>query len=1648
MIPFYGNKAPRFKITEQPELEQALNLLAESVDSVSGRVPRILSGNGISVGSFDGAVTISSLVNSHQKDFSRFKIISDYLDSGDFIIRIGVGTIAVVNQGVVTPIAPKIKGVYNYNNTDPVFDKDFPLGPYFLATEAFTKTGVYIKINALNGNYDAEVVLHNKSTSEHPNFEAESIYFELGTVEYATTGVEVYQKWESDIFLSSDVKECPFMLSDVTAYGQTNGTPSLTVKVKRTLVYEGVGKQNGRYPTGMGDKWDYEVPLENTHKWYAVYVVMEFDRATKRLKTYDEAIYISFEEEYKENTSTLQYELIGEVNVGPDAKDATVINYKSSVCQEVVPDFDKLVEYCPFFVKDVSERDEDGNVTSVNISIKPEYVEGRLPSGMVWDRDYVLEVQEAVLGRGKFNVYLKMMLDETGTIANYDKALSIELTKYERATGSAIKWYLIAEVFTVGYGSGNDDTPLNVIDYVKNLCPSAFSDLPNDCAFEIEDATDEEGIKTQIRIGQVDWWRYPDGMVEGKPYQIVVPDPAINWYAIYIQVLLNGNGEMLGVYDDESVTISYQTDYQKSTALVEWILIGEITISSREGIDADENGSGGRYISYIQNYCNQASIPKKSGCYFEVLDASDSPDDLAILVRNDTVNWSDRYPDKMTADSTYTIPLDHEESQWFVVYVVMDVDPQTQEIRGGGDSDGYAEGYCYLEVSKEYIEYKKDTKYYFQIAEVNIGYNEDGKAVIDYISNTCLVPSYPIEKKYCPFQVTDRSTYDDGGQSTNCVVKIQCDSVEGNRYPVGMSNNPDCEFNLEITTEDLDAAGMCYIFLRIELDENGKLETYPEALTIQPSSTYLPSGARTKFTLIASVETERGGCIVPNKIVNRCPDSPLSLMESCPFQIEDHSYNGQEVKVLVNNGKIDGAYPVGMGVEGEDNTSIRYVLDLPTDDGTRWYAIYAKIRLNHLGAVDYKALDYIVIAAFDNYQQSSPYFQYSLLGEVSISDDGGEEGGCYISNIINYCYTPQVQASSTCPFECVDATYATYDTTGNVPTGKVPAVVIRNGKMEGRYPQDMEYDTIYYVQTPNKPWNAIYAKFKTDSRGNLLGTEDAVSFVVSAEPLYTDTDATYELIAEVNVDDDGNGADEVTFIKNYCYVPYLKADAYCPFTVTDNSDYNEGGEPTNCVVIVQSDQVDGQWPVGMNGVDDYRLTLDSEDFNENGECYIYVRLEVDIDGNLESYPTAITIQPSKGYLTTGARTQYLLVATVYANDGVIIPNTIVNYCPVPTVESVKTCNFELEDASWGGSVIVLVNNSKVDGGYPKLMSGTGRFTSANCENGNIPADAGWYAFYVVTRLNYWGGIDYDIEDPIVINYFDHYRINTAYYQYDLIGEVTVSDDGGGGFYISHIKNYCPVPTITYSANCPFECVDATDQDHNRAAVVIRNGQIEGQFPSEMTADGFYEVPLAEGFNAIYAVIRIKSDGTFEGENGSVYFEVSENDYITETFEDKVYELIAEVKVEDNKVVFIKNYCYEPFLTDKSSSYNLKDTGCRFRVTDVTNYAQSGYVIHVKVQPDLVQGRFPDNMSLDGDPYTLELDTSQFIYCKLQYKDDDVVLDTNSDAITIFQSKDIMENTVNEEYVLIATVTIVNDVITTIVNNCTAVIPNPCLLSWS
>jgi hypothetical protein len=121
--------------------------------------------------------------------------------------------------------------------------------------------------------------------------------------------------------------------------------------------------------------------------------------------------------------------------------------------------------------------------------------------------------------------------------------------------------------------------------------------------------------------------------------------------------------------------------------------------------------------------------------------------------------------------------------------------------------------------------------------------------------------------------------------------------------------------------------------------------------------------------------------------------------------------------------------------------------------------------------------------------------------------------------------------------------------------------------------------------------------------------------------------------------------------------------------------------------------------------------------------------------------------------------------------------------------------------------------------------------------------------------------------------------------------------------------------------------------------------------------------------------------------------------------------------------------------------------CPFRVTDKSTTGAK--VVEVAQNVVLTpNARFPQGMGIGYPPFYLTITETSYIYVKIIYVPNDVVVDPIEEAVTIAVKNELTQNTVNDEYILLAIVVMEDGKITQVVNSCPNVVANPCNLNWS
>lgn len=132
--------------------------------------------------------------------------------------------------------------------------------------------------------------------------------------------------------------------------------------------------------------------------------------------------------------------------------------------------------------------------------------------------------------------------------------------------------------------------------------------------------------------------------------------------------------------------------------------------------------------------------------------------------------------------------------------------------------------------------------------------------------------------------------------------------------------------------------------------------------------------------------------------------------------------------------------------------------------------------------------------------------------------------------------------------------------------------------------------------------------------------------------------------------------------------------------------------------------------------------------------------------------------------------------------------------------------------------------------------------------------------------------------------------------------------------------------------------------------------------------------------------------------------------------------------------------------DQGINSGSSSASCPFRISNATN----GTTKKIRIDQNTVNvntgARWPQGMGPKNPPYEVTITDTSYIYIKLVYVTDDVIVKPDEDAITVAVETELKTNTVDEEYVLIGIVAVYGDAVA-ITNQCTTVTANPCNLAW-
>lgn len=353
-------------------------------------------------------------------------------------------------------------------------------------------------------------------------------------------------------------------------------------------------------------------------------------------------------------------------------------------------------------------------------------------------------------------------------------------------------------------------------------------------------------------------------------------------------------------------------------------------------------------------------------------------------------------------------------------------------------------------------------------------------------------------------------------------------------------------------------------------------------------------------------------------------------------------------------------------------------------------------------------------------------------------------------------------------------------------------------------------------------------------------------------------------------------------------------------------------------------------------------------------------------------------------------------------------------------------------------ILGTISDTYPEGRYPNGMSSD---PAAPPYQMTLSDGAGVVYVYVNVQVDQLGEI-LTPSSAITISADDEFTQGSSTYQKSLVAIVEKKLDDAGDAYISEIQNLCPLVFAHPAPPCPFLVED--DSRDGDARVTVRSGLVANALPDDMTLVDTFSVTLAttQNFWVIYCGMVV-SNGVIQTGPGNITIFASDS-YQTST-PTYVYFKLAELTLSqrasgDWYASYILNTCAVPFVAGGGSAC------AYFAVTD----ASDDQGIKVQVAQNLIAGRYPDGMGNGFPPFILELSQSSYIYAAIYWDITTLSIGSDSSAITILQSNDLLQNTGTMEYILIATVTIGGspEAITNIANVCTQPSPNPCTLDWS
>jgi hypothetical protein len=598
-------------------------------------------------------------------------------------------------------------------------------------------------------------------------------------------------------------------------------------------------------------------------------------------------------------------------------------------------------DYCFFKVSDVTDPQE----TVLKVSIQADQVEDRWPDGMDGTAPLELELDDT-LGDW-IAIYLLLKVDEYGIILPESTAISFKQKNEFQKEGSSLQWFYIA-----GVSISTDTEGKKYISRIDNTCPVVYAWAPSPCPFEVEDATDVLGTpQILVRSGTIEQ-QLPEGMYHNTHY--VQPLPADgDWFAIYSKIAIKDGA--IDYTQNPYISITIENEYKESTDSIQWDILSEVSVST--------NAESQRYISFIKNYCYEPKLQTTTtdACSWRVTDYSSGG---TIMVRIQAKQVQDTWPTGAETGEYY-ITLDHQQSQWYAIYLKVVVDE-------------------YGSIFPDLLQIVERTSYpmdgdviqWFLLAGVTISYDTEGQPYISALENYC--PTIVPRQSYCAFEINNAS---ENGQPR---IQVRVGKIE-QQYPSEMESG--VAFYKEVPTSQEWWA----VYSRIKTKYGYVDNSAEDPITITLEEEYRTSDDSRQWDLLGELtvhETDNGGQEV-DWISNYCvqPRLPIYRPTACDFQLYNAS-DSEGQKIRIRNSMIVGAYPDGMSADTE------YVITIEDTSATNYF--YAVIRYDTTNMVISSDTDARSLGNYIELQTNNVDTLYILIGTVKFEANK-------IKSIESYC---------------------------------------------------------------------------------------------------------------------------------------------------------------------------------------------------------------------------------------------------------------------------------------------------------------------------------------------------------------------------------------------------------------------------------------------------------------------------------------------------------------------------------------------------------------------------------------------------------------------------------------------------------------------